>query len=325
MDKYRLLAPLDFDVRYPNLCKTKQIPSYHGVLQLEDECWLSTSDERIKDFLVSKYDFQLVYINEDPPVETKPVSHSIETPQHKYRNLENKPMDYNNISELISLYSEVRTDDIYEELDIKLPSGDIFNMEDKKEYCKFCGKALKKINLSHLNTHDMDMEEYEALPVMVPDIAMKLYWESEELQECFPEPMNLLGEYKDFANYLDWVKLEGTRKYKEIAEYFNVPHPRTGPINRVWEYCKICGAPFDFGSDHYKTHGTSSKNYASLRRYIPDILMDMWHKHADLRRAFPNPMKEGAGHGPFTDFLDWCKRDGVRKHPHLRNYFKGKK
>lgn len=36
--------------------------------------------------------------------------------------------------------------------------------EQVKEQCKVCGKEYKSVNIMHVRTHDIDMEQYELLP-----------------------------------------------------------------------------------------------------------------------------------------------------------------
>lgn len=315
MPKWHMVAPIGFEETHKNISRSGKINTYHGIVDLKDGYWVIVTDIRIRDILESNYGFQTIKIEDDPKLARKP------------------PKPKRKLPKYFAFPSQVELDswpDFDKELDL-LPREKL--LEDKKmvEYCKVCGKGYKRVNRSHvLSKHDITWEEYMGLPVMIPNIGMQIYWESEELQKMFPDPLNLLCGTNQFANYLDFLKLEGSRRYQSVAKYYDVPFVPKGraftpsPPEPDYDYCKVCGQILDKVNSHIKSHGMTLKAYEALPRTVPKIGLTLWHKHLDLRKAFPNPMLTNSRYGPFASFLHWLETDGVKKYPNVRNYFLGK-
>lgn len=297
----KLICPIGFEEKFADWVEEKRIPTYHEIVRFENGFAYPT-DLRAQDYLVEKLGFGFLGAS-------KISFHSENSPE----------------------------EDVFQEVVIDVKKVSVVTEENKHlHYCKICGRGLLVIDKIHVEEeHHENWEEYQRLPVMIPDDGFRIYWESDELQEAFPEPTNLLCDYGVWANYLDFLKLEGVKQYREIADFYKIPfvQKKVSSLSEslniavMFEYCKLCGIQIettDKLDEHLVSHGIENKQYYSLTRNVPDICMEKFWKHADLRRAFPEPLNMNKGYGNFKNFLDWCKTDGVRKHPNLRKFFQGK-
>jgi hypothetical protein len=55
--------------------------------------------------------------------------------------------------------------------------------------CVICGKELKRLTLSHVNTHSMDMSGYNRRRAMLSEEAWEFYWTHPKLRRQFPSPI----------------------------------------------------------------------------------------------------------------------------------------
>jgi len=298
---FQLICPVGFEDRFRNWSVTGKIPTYFEIVNFENG-FAYPKDSRASDYLIESLGFKLLG--------------SIESGHFPESRLEEE-----------NIFQE-------ELIDVKKV---ILTEENKHlSYCKICGKGFLVIDKNHIEgDHQENWEEYQRLPVMIPDDGFRIYWQSSELQEAFPEPTNLLCDHGMWANYLDFLKLEGTKQYKEIADYYDVPFVRGKKVSLslglsnspILEYCRICGIQIETSDkleEHLISHGINAKQYSSLHKTIPDICMAKYWKHTDLQRAFPNPLDMKEGYGAFKNFLGWCQTDGIRKHEDLRKHFQGK-
>ena len=293
--KWKLMAPPNFDIKYPNHVRQKCVPTYHERVILPSDGIVETRDERTCEALI-RMGFSIVQVFGQKP-------------QANYFSVEEENIE-------VIMFEDIE--------ELEGPGLD---------YCKYCGKGFEEVTKDHVeNEHQLEWEEYTRLPEMLPPLALKIYWASKGLQEAFEEPLNLLCNSGMYANLLDFFKTEGIHRWKAIAEYYGVPfNPKKRSIVQYpkedrdfEEYCKICGAKAVSIESHIVGHGIPMVEYKKIDKKVPDIVLDMWHHHSDLRKAFPEPCNLNKGHSNFKNLVDWCMTDGVRKHPHLRTYFRGK-
>ena len=297
----KLICPIGFEEKFVGWTVEKKIPTYFEIVKFENGFAYPT-DLRAQEYLVEKLGFGFLGDSK------------------------------------VNFYSESRLEQaVFQEVIIDVKKVSVVTEENKhSHYCKICGRGLLVIDKNHVEEeHHESWEEYQRLPVMIPDDGFRIYWASDELQEAFPEPTNLLCDCGIWANYLDFLKLEGVKCYKEIADYYKVPFVQKKvsslserlDISVIFEYCKLCGIQIETSDkldEHLVSHRINAKQYSSLTRNVPDICMAKYWKHGDLQRAFPEPLNMNKGFGPFCNFLDWCKTDGVRKHSDIRKFFQGK-